>query len=500
MSFATDLLQVSQETFNVVKAATSGLDAATGLAGVNLQPLVQLVPVDTPFRNSTPRSASKMGSQNIYWQTFLNINNQQSNAAVAADYAGPEVQIANQYIYAPVADMEMDGLVTLDAIAQAQGYADALAAGTLYTLNQLMISEDKNLLNAQSFPLPAIGTVSLANHTTGGSVPASTAVYVKCAARSGNNFYYGGSGIASAEATVTSGSTTATNSFTASVAAVKGAAAYDWFVSGTTGTEVYYTTTTVNTVTITSIPTAAQPLPSALLQVGLSTTAPSAVPTVDTSYSESWVNGLLATILGDFASSAGTTNLVTPGTGISQGAYYQSLDGGQLTVTGAGIGQLDEMNAAIYNTYHISPTRYLMGSQSVQDLANAELNNPQAVTWLMPNDMVGRAKMVMGGAVALYLNKTVNGKPITLELQPHLPPGTIIAVTDEIPFPAANVQTALAVETQLDYFRFDYAANRNAGAANGGPRYEFGIRTREAFINRASPVMGVLQNVAAGVA
>lgn len=500
MSLGSDLLQVTQETFNVVKSATSALDVATGLAGVNLQPLVQLVPVDVPFRNSTPRSAAKMGSQYIYWQAFTNVNNQQANAAVAPDYAGAEVLINNQYIYAPVADLEMDGLVTLDAIAQAEGYADALAAGTLYTLNQLMISEDKNLLNAQSFPLPTIGSVSTVASSTGGSIAASATVYIKAAARSGNNFYYGGSGVASAEKSQAVGSTTSTNSVTASVAAVKGAVAYDWYVGSATGAEVYYTTTTVNTVDITFIPTAAQPLPTALTQVGLYNTAPTTPPTADTSYSTTWMNGLLATILGDFASSAGQTNLVTPGTGISQGAYYQSLDGAQFTVSGAGIGQLDELNAAIYNTYHISPTRYLMGSQSVQDLANAELGNPQAVTWLMPNDMVGRAKMVMGGAVALYLNKTVNGKPITIELQPHLAPGTVIAVTDEIPFPAANVQTALAVETQLDYFRFNYAANRNPGTANGGPRYEFGIRTREAFINRASPVMGVLQNIGAGIA
>jgi hypothetical protein len=131
----------------------------------------------------------------------------------------------------------------------------------------------------------------------------------------------------------------------------------------------------------------------------------------------------------------------------------------------------------------------------ITNLANAVLNNPQAVTWLVPTDADGRARVVAGGAVATYLNKTVGGKPIALELHPHLPPGKVIAVVDEVPFPGANIDTVLSVETQLDYWRFDYGASRVANVSGGGPRYDFEIRSKQAFRNKAGSVMGVLDNL-----
>ena len=108
--------------------------------------------------------------------------------------------------------------------------------------------------------------------------------------------------------------------------------------------------------------------------------------------------------------------------------------------------------------------------------------------------------MVAGGHVATYLNKTVNGKPIQLHLMPYLPPGKIISVIDSVPFPGANVNAALQVRTQYDFFRFDYGANRVVNTINGGPRYDFEIRSRQAFVNKASPLMGILDNIGAGVA
>ncbi|MDE2106426.1 MAG: hypothetical protein KGL39_54930, partial [Patescibacteria group bacterium] len=97
-----------------------------------------------------------------------------------------------------------------------------------------------------------------------------------------------------------------------------------------------------------------------------------------------------------------------------------------------------------------------------------------------------------------YLNKTVNGVPITLELMPHLPPGKVIAVVDEVPFPGANLASTLEVETLYDLFRFDYGANRASGSG-GGPRYDFEVRSRQAFKNKAAPLMGVIDNIGAGI-
>jgi hypothetical protein len=171
-----------------------------------------------------------------------------------------------------------------------------------------------------------------------------------------------------------------------------------------------------------------------------------------------------------------------------------------MTVSGAALNEIDNMNRTIYDTYQVTPSRMLVGSQVLTDIANAVLDNPQAVTWLEPADQIARGNAVAGGHVATYLNKTVNGKPIKLWLMPYLPPGKVVAVIDSLPFPGSNVTSALQARTNYDFFRFDYGANRQSGVADGGPRYDFEVRSRQAFVNKASGICGVLDNIGAGIA
>lgn len=500
MSWGSDTLGITEETFEMVKAATAGITAGTNVYGVTVDELVSLVPVDVPFFLSTPRKPAKRGARFAAWQVLLNANSGQPDGGVARESAAPVINVQNQWMYSPYAVVGAGGHVSFDALAEAEGTADALAVDTLQSVNQHMISCEIHQLNAQSFALPTTGTPTLTAATTGGSIATGT-VFVKVAALSGWNWYRGngsgafGSNVASAEASVAVTGPTA--SVTAKVAAVKGAAGYAWFVSSTTGTEKFATITYTNTATFTTVPGSTQNIPSlpGLFQAG--STGPAAVPAADTSFATYLQNGLTSSILGDFASasdpitSSFTANLVTPGSGVSQGAYYQSLDGAPMTVSGAALLEIDNMNRTIYDTYQVTPTRMLCGSVVINDISNAVLDNPQAVTWLVPTDTDGRARVTAGGHVATYLNKTVNGQPIELHLMPYLPPGKIVAVVDRVPFPGANITSALQVETLYDFFRFDYGTDR----ANGGPRYDFETRSEQAFENRAAPVMGILDNI-----
>lgn len=510
MSWGADVLGVTEDTFKLIKAATSGIDTTTGIAGVDfLDDLMSWVPVDTPFFNSVPRGQGK-GAKAVFWQTLLNVNAGQPDGGVQQDFAAPLTNVQDQYTYSPYAVVGAGGRVTWDAIGQSTGYADVLAVDTLQTINQLLISLEIHQLNALSFALPAIAQPSAVASTTGGSIASGT-VFIKCAARSGMNWYRGGSGVASTERSVAVTGPTA--SVTASVAAVKGAAGYDWYVGSATGAEFYYTTTPVNTVVITSVPTVAQNVPTGYAGLfgsygqGSPIQGPTAVPTADNSFQTYWQNGLTASIVGDWSSSpdqllvsGSVSNLVTPGSGVSQGAYYKSLDGAQLTVNGAALTEIDNMNKSIYDTYNVTPSRMLVGSQVITDIANAVLDNPQAVVFLNPDDVASRSSAIAGGHVATYLNKTVNGKPIQLWLMPYLPPGRIVSLIDSLPFPGSNVTSALQARTNYDFFRFDYGANRQTGTQDGGPRYDFEVRSRQAFVNKASGICGILDNIGAGIA
>jgi hypothetical protein len=498
MSAGADLLGVTEETFNAIKGTlTTGLTASTGLQGVNLQDYVSLVPCKTPTRDSLPRVAAPQGAQFAYWRTFLNVNALQADGAEPTDFGGSATEMDLQNVFAPFGLIAKHGIVTDDAIALAGGYADALAVQTLETMKQEFITENVNVLHSQAFAVPTLGTISLSTSATNGYIGSGATVYVWVAARSGKNYFYGGSGPASASSHTSVGTTSTTNSVSAFIPAVRTAAAWDWFVGSSSSNGVYYTTTTVNSVTITTIPTTAQAVPSLPL---ISSVQPTTPPTADTSYQSYWINGYVASILGDWSTGAFGSSYVTPGQGTAQGSIFTSLDGGQFHVDGAAILELDELNLAIYNNYPgVSPARFIVGTQIVNDLANAALSSPQAILFYQ-GALEDRQKLVMGGTVANYLNKTDGQTQIEIFVDPYMVPGELIAEVRAVPFMGSNVKTASRVETLRDYQRFDYFPNYVANSSAGGPRHEFDVRCFEAFETVVGPTMAVLANIAPGLA
>jgi hypothetical protein len=482
--------QITQETLEQVKKAqTSGILNSTGLFGYDLSKWISLIPIETPFRNRVKRVPASEGAKFAIWRALLNVNSSQADPAVGFDFAGNLVVISEQDMQAPFAPFAVAGRVTQDAIDLAKGYADARAIATINVLNQLMMGEDRKMIGAQTFALATPATPIVTDSATGGSIAASTAVNVRVAARTGNNYFYGGSGLNSAQGTVTTSTVAAsTHSATATVTAVKGAVAYDWFVAG-----FYYTTTIVNTVVITSIPTANQALPTNLPE--LSTVAPVALPTADGSGRANDYNGLLATLAGDYSA---TGVLVTPGTGTASGAVWTSLDGGTLTLAGGTITQIDALFLAIYQAVRLSPTALMMNAQQAQDIGAKILGTNSAVTYLQPTDANGRTDVMAGGFVGSFINKAAGGKVVPVEVHPHVPPGTIIARTDSVPFPGSNIGETCVLETLRDYADFSYGANFSPGVAGGGPREDFEVRVVSAFKNLAPVAMGVLQNIAGG--
>jgi hypothetical protein len=477
---------ITAETLDAIKkATTAGVTSGTGIVGIDLADLISLIPVNTPFRDQLARTKPKMGAKFAEWRALVNVNNTQPNPFTAFDAPAPVVNIDEMDVTSLYAKIGAGYTVTKDAIAQAAGYADAKAVAVFNALNQFKIGEDKGAIGGCLFNLGTPATPTVTQSDTGGSIAASTAVNVKVAARTGANYFWGGSTIASAQGTVTTSTVVAsTHSATATVTAVRGAVAYDWYVAG-----FYYTTTTVNAVTITSIPTANQAVPNLPDLYG---TAPSAVPTADTSAGANQMNGLIATLAGDYAT-GGATGLVTPGSGVSSGAYFKSLNGSAFSVSGASVTELDDMNQSIYDTVRLSPDAYMVSSQQATELSNVILGSTASETFFQPN-LAGRSEAVLGAFVGWYVNKAAGGTPIRIEVHPHVPPGTLIARTDRVPFPNSNITNTLEIRCVDDIQDYEYAANRGNGAG-GGPRYDGETYANEALINKAPVAMGVLQNI-----
>ncbi len=92
--------------------------------------------------------------------------------------------------------------------------------------------------------LSAVGTLTMTASTTGGTIPASTAVSFEVVARNAS-----GNALPSTSQSVTTASTDATNSVAVSWTAITGATSYDVYVDN-----LYYGNTKTTSITVTSIP------------------------------------------------------------------------------------------------------------------------------------------------------------------------------------------------------------------------------------------------------
>jgi len=493
------LQDVTEETLAAIaKAQTTGILTGTGVYSYDLSELVSLIPVVTPWRDHVARKASPDGNPFAVWRAFMNSTNSQPDPAMGFDYAANETIFAEQDFQARYKPTGLAGLVTQDAYDLAKGYGDPYAIATFQTLNQVLIGDDRKLMGGQSFALARPAAPTLTQVASGGTIGTVTA-YVGVAARTGSGYYYGSGNSRGNSASTTFASGT-TNKITATVASVRGAVAYDWFYSANGTTWFYYTTTTTNTVSITATISANNALPAATVTPDMSTSwlgTANAVPTINLAADNGSANandydGFLASLAGDYN---GTGQWVQPGTGTANPSVNASLDGATLTLDGGSVAEIENyLFLALWQAVKCSPTAIMVNAVQAQKIANLVLGSAGATTFLN-TDSQGRINVTAGGRVGEIVNAPAGGVTVPIEVHVSLPPGTILARTDRVPFPQANISSVLEYRSLRDTAQFDYGTSRVANTAGGGPRKEFEIRSVGAFLNRAPVAMAALQNV-----
>ena len=495
---------ISEETLaQISKAQTAGIYENTGIYSYDLSQLVSLIPVNTPFRDLVSRKTSTDGNPMAVWRAIMDVTSSQPDPSMGFDFAANEVQFSEQDFMARYKPTGLAGVVTQDAFDMARGYGDPYAISTFNTLNQVLIADDRKLLGAQSFALAAAGTPTLTQHATGGTIGAVTA-YVAVAARTGSGYFWGSGNSQGGSNSTTFGSGSA-NSITATVTAIRGAVCYDWFYSANGTTWFYYTTTTVNTATITATITSNNALPPITVCPNLSRSwqgTLNAVPTLNTAADNGSANakdydGFLASLTGDYN---GTGQWVQPGTGTGAGgaanpAVWNTLNGAALTYTGGTIAEIEaSIFLPLWYQVQCSPTALMMNAQQAQEIANLILGQNSATTFLN-TDASGRISVTAGGRVGEIVNAPAGGVTVPIEVHVSLPPGRIIARSDRVPFPQANIASVLEYRNLRDTAQFDYGISRIGGVAGGGPRKEYEIRSVGAFLNRAPVAMALLQDI-----
>jgi hypothetical protein len=479
----------------LIKAQTNGINVGTGLAGYNLFDVVSLVPVKSVTFDRMRRVSAPMGATAAHWQAFTSLNNAQPNPFTGFDGGGDLVKFNRMDLSSAYFPVRTTARVSLDSIDVARGYDDARNRAIVGGAYQWRMMDNKSILAGQNYALPAMPALgALQQADTGGTIAASTAVYVKVQARSYYNWYWGGSGVAVAANASTGANAAATHSMTIpSWASVPGAAGYDIFAGPSAGTLYYVTTVTTNAAyTLTAIPTQNAAVPS-LPQLYSTVPTPA---TVDASFNANSYNGLFATIYGDYNASGAQ---VTPGTGVlPSGATTVSLGGAQLAGSGANLTDIDNFLLSYFTaTGGESPDVILLNAQEAQTIKNKITASGSASVYLEPQDKTDRSGIVGGGNATGYINGNT-GDFIPFVTEPHLPPGRIAFAKESIPFPEQNGSAnTFEVQTLREVSQRQLPVPRVLGAG-GGPAEEYDISSAETFINRAPMLCGVITDIAKG--
>lgn len=454
------------ERLNAIQGSLSkaGFNTGTGLAFYDLENEAKLqYPVLAPIRKRMPRIGLRKNEGfglAAHWNVITAPNSTNVFASVSEGHRGGVITPTVAPKIATYKGLGLENQVTWESEYAAQGYDDLRALAQRLTLDAMILAEEPMLLWGNSgtsgtglvfgtTPTPA-GTPS----TTGGTIANGNTNFVYCAALSQAGYVNalnqipnsvvplvtrtnadnttdsipgGVAALSAASSAITT--TGSTSSIAATVAAVKGASAYAWFIGATAGAAnaYFFAITVLNSVTITSQPVTGQ-------------TANYTGSTTDYSFNPLAFDGLITQAM------AGN-------------GYFASLNGATMTADGAnGIVELDILLKYLWDTYKIGAgLRIYVGSQVARDMLKKVMTGSgnAAMRINLQNDVNSLGSITGSAAIKSYTNKYAWGgaSDIPIDIHPNMPDGHLFVDLEVNPYPTANIAQARAVRTRRDYFQ-----------------------------------------------
>ena len=461
--------------------------ATVGLQLYDLEaPAKNLYPVLTPLRNRIPRVGAPGGIQ-ANWKGVTGIDTGTIFPGVSEGHRGAIISVGTKEYFAAYRTLGTESAVTYEAELAAGDFDNLRARASQSALQALMIAEEKVILGGNtSYPLGTTPTPTATNATTGGAISGSTTLSIICVALTldgkarasvangviaagtrttadgYSETYAGGAAQKSAALAFSVPSGTNTNVVTASVTPVRGAFGYAWFW-GTSGSETLGAITTIAQVAIAAAATGSQ--------------LASALPSSDNSASSFVFDGLLS------MAAASTNN----------GYYLAAANGSGLTgdATG-GISEFDVALQSFWDNYRLSPDRIIVSSQEMLYIRKKILAGNASTSSTRFTFNVANGQIVGGSMPKGYLNPfSMGGGPaeIAIELHPYMPAGTVLFVTDQLPYPMSNVSNVMQIRARRDYYQIDWPQKTR--------QYEYGVYTDEVLQHYFTPSLGIITNLSA---
>jgi hypothetical protein len=478
------------------KAWTQSQNPTTGLTMYSLEaPAKMVVPQVTPLRNRIPRVTGGQGIQ-ANWRAITALSTAMPGIGVSEGRRGGLVEGVVTEYYAKFVQLGVESAVSFEAQLAGEGFDDVKARAVQGMLMHLMMGEEQVILAGQgTFGLGVTPTPVLATSVSGGTLAAATNVFVRVvaltlegymAAKAGmvrgsvarsnadgstDNYGSGAAG-ASNSATVATGGAGAAHSVTASVTPVRGAMAYAWFVGsvdGSAGNLRLHDVTTINSTVIRALPGGGNlALPADL--VGNDRSA----------------NGLVHDGYIGIAARAGS------------GSYFRHLDtgvagvGSPLTSDGAGgIVEFDDALRWFWDNLRLSPSEIWVSSEQAASMRKLILAAGSAATQRF-TFVSAQGDLKGGGKVRGYINVFGMGAApeIPIESHPYLPPGTVLFLTHQLPYPVSNIGQTSRILCRRDYHQLDWPLRTRM--------HEMGAYTDQVLQHYFPPSIGVISNIAKG--
>lgn len=460
-----EMQKVSAETLDLVKANLSkAITTGTGLMGYSLEaPSKHLVPFASPLRNRIPRVLSKTGTS-VHWKMIKDIQ-ASGKVTTTEGNRGRMINYITEDALAAFKTFGLQDAVTLEAIAAGRNFEDVKAMSVTNLLLKVITEEEKLILGGNTVALanPVQPTLTAA---AGGTMPANAALSVKVAALTliAANQVPLNAQYDAMTLNVTDGITalspaqtvavTLNQKVTVSVTPIKGAFAYAVF-AGNAGAETLQGVFTTATCVLTKI-----------ADGGLAATAVTGNTTAD---ADAFAGLIPQSIAG--------------------GAYYLDKNSGKLTKGNGGVDEMDEINSYMFNRYKTGITRWLVSEQSSRDITDAVISGVGAPQLIINNGQQGN--LTANYVCNQYINKSYGGQIQALEVHPWLPAGTMVGITESIPYPNANIPAVLEMEMGYDYMQLEYAFNN--------PQYEYEVRAFGALKHYFPVGCAVIQNIGKGI-
>jgi hypothetical protein len=275
----------------------------------------------------------------------------------------------------------------------------------------------------------------------------------------GAAFTYGGGSSMKSDATVSGATAGGASTLKLSTPVVPGAVAYAWYVGAHDGNVLLEAITTINSVKLLSLAGTHQNVTAI---------------TADYSKNTLGYDGLLyhawTTSSGAYIKNMATG---TPGTGTG------------LTSNGVGgIVEIDDMFRSMWDNYRLSPTNIYVNAQEADNITKKVLSATAAQL-----QFISSGEFSSGSRVKALLNRfAMNAAPeVPVRIHPNMPPGTVMAVTEQLPYPINGVPNVFEKRLRRDYYQMEWPMRTR--------KYETGVYFDGVMAHYFPPSLGIITNI-----